>query len=344
MHPGWALTLSLAVAPQPGPSSPTTSDLLTELASKVATIVGATTPPPNVSINCSSNLLERVCTAEIGSGQARQLVIVTRPHEQVPREPQTAAIPVVLQLRPLIAQAVPVLDAVVLERRLLVLDPSAVTLYDAGTEGWRRVASYPIVASAPWPRDVRGRLIVERGNWDAFIPGGACRGSLDPFRGVCGGEQRPWPIDATNTGLAPGRNYFTTADGRKYFAAASLDHAADARWMLASDEGRLLLLDDQLAAIPVPPVAADDVAAVATSCAPGRHVIVAGPASDSGVDTLRAVRVLGRELSDVAAPQVLAGRVTALWSTPAGDGALVVVRNATTREYEAFHVTLACGR
>jgi hypothetical protein len=317
---------------------------MAELTSKVAAIVGTTTPPPNLSINCSSNLLERVCTAEIGTGTTRQVVIVTRPHEQVPRELETASIPVVLQLRPLIAQPVPVLDAVVLGRGLLVLDPSAVTLYDAGGDRWRRVSSYPIVASAPWPRDVRGRLIVDRGNWDAFIPGGACRGTLDPFRGVCGGEQRPWPIDMTNTGLTPGRNYFTTTDGRKYFGAASLEETTDARWMLASDEGRLVLLDHQLTPIDMSPVAADDVAAASASCAPGKHVIVAGPAADSALDTIRAVRVVARELNAVAPPLVLPGRVTALWSTPAGDGALVVVRNATTREYEAFHATLACGR
>jgi hypothetical protein len=269
--------------------------------------------------------------------------MVTRPHEQAPREPGTAAVPVVLQLRPIIAQPVPVLDAVILGRRLLVLDPSAVTLYDRAAEGWRRASSYPLVASAPWPRDVRGRLVVEGGNWDAFIPGGACRGTLDPFRGACTGEQRPWPLGMTNTGLAPGRNYFTTSDGRTYFGVAPLEGTADARWMLAAEDGQIVLLDEQLTPIDMRPVAGDDVSAVSTPCTQGRHVIVAGAAADDGRDAIRTVRVVGREVIGVAAPLVLAGRVTALWTTPAGDGALVVVRNATTREYEAFYATLACG-
>jgi hypothetical protein len=308
----------------------------------VAAVVGTTTPPPAVSIACSSNLRERVCIAEIGSGAARQVVMATRPHEHGAREAATSAIPVVLQLRPIIAQANPILDAVIIGRRLLVLDPSAVTLYEGAIGGWRQVASYPVATSAPWPRDVRGRLVVDGGTWEALIPGASCRGSLDPLRGTCTAEQRPWPLAVENTGLEPGRNYFTLPDGRKYFNVAPLE-PADARWMLAADDGKVVLLDDQLRPLEVRPLDGDDVAAFSTTCARDRHVIVAGGATDSA-DSVRAVRVAGREIADAASPVVLAGRVTALWPTAAGDAALVVLRNPTTRSYEAFHAGLACGR
>jgi hypothetical protein len=344
VHPGWALALSLAVAPQPGPSSPATSDLLSELAAKVAAIVGARTPPPKISIRCSDNLRERVCTADIDDGTAREVVIVTRPHEQAPGDAMTTEIPVVVQLRPVVAQANPILDVVQVGRRLIVLDPLAVTVHETAAEGWRRLASYPIASANPWPRDVRGRLVVEGGSWTAFIPGGSCRGSLDPMRGGCQGDQIPWPLEIENTGLVAGRNVFTTADGLRYFGIAPLDVDAGARWVAAAETGRLLLLDDERRPLEPPVGTGDDVAAISTSCGPGKHIVVAGRATEDGLDTIRVVRVAARQVADVASPVAVAGRVTALWPTPAGDRALVVTRNPTTRGYEAFQVGLACGR
>src|ERR671919_641714 len=110
VHPGWALALALAAAPQAGPSSPHPLDLLSELAAKVAAIVDPAAPPPAISINCSSNLREQVCSAEIRTGTAREVVIVTRPHREVAPE-AIPAVPVVIQLRPIIAQSDAILDA-----------------------------------------------------------------------------------------------------------------------------------------------------------------------------------------------------------------------------------------
>ena len=359
VHPGWALTLSLAVAPQPG-SSPATADLLSELATKVAAIVGSTAPPPNIAINCASNLRERVCTAEIGSGAVREVVIVTRRHQQGQAD-VPAAVPLVVQLRPIIAQAEQILDAAVIGRRLLVLDAAAVTLHDSTTEGWQRVASFPLPTSDPWPRDVRGRLIVSGATWEAYLPGTVCRGPLDPLRGTCTREHKPWPLGIENAGMTPGRNDFATRDGQKYFSVAPLEEDAGARWMLAAGNGTMVFLDEQRARLDGPPGTADDVAAIATACAHGSHVAVASHAGGD-VDTIRIVRVLKRSpvgadldhvgadlrgrpgVDDVAPPIALAGRVTALWTTLTGDAALAVARNPTTRGYEAFHVVLSCGR
>lgn len=343
VHPGWALTLSLAVAPQPGPSSPATAQLLSELATKVAAIVGSATPPPDIAINCSSNLREQVCIAEVGTGAAREVVIVTRPHEQARLEPM-AAVPMVVQLRPIIAQADQMLDVAIVGRRLLVLDTRAITLYDASGEGWQRVASFPIQMSEPWPRDVRGRLLVSGGTWEAYLPGAWCRGQLDPLQGTCMRVQRPWPLGIENSGMTHGRNGFVMPDGQKYFSVAPLETDAGARWMLAGDEGRTIFLDAQGARLDAPSAPADDVAAIATPCAHGSHVVVANRGSDGVMDTVRVVRVLKRQPENVAPPVAMPGRVTALWTTLAGDAALAVARNPTTRGYEAFHIVLSCGR
>jgi hypothetical protein len=343
VHPGWALTLSLAVTPQPGPPSQPASDLLSELATKVAAIVGTASPAPKISIHCSSNLRERVCTAEIGSGAARDVVLVTRPHDRPPLD-SAPAIPVVVQLRPIVAQAEQILDAAIVGRTLLVLDAGALTLFDSSADGWRRGASFPLPASEPWPRDLRGRLVVSGGTWEAFLPGMVCRGPLDPLRGTCTRGQQPWPLGIENSGLTPSRNTFSTAGGHNYFSAAPLEEDAGARWMLAADGGTAAFLDSAGTRLDAPPIAIADVAAIATPCADGSHAVVVGRAIDAGRDSVRVVRIFDRQLEDVAAPVALAGRVTALWTTLAGDGALVVARNPTTRGYEAFHAVVSCGR
>jgi hypothetical protein len=343
VHPGWALTLSLAVAPQSGSSSQAPSDLLSELTAKVAAIVGTTVPPPTISITCSSNLRERVCTAEIRTGAAREVVMVTRPHEQAAPDP-TTAIPLVVHLRPIIAQAQPILDAAIVGRRLLVLDSDAVTMYERAADAWRRLSSHPLPTAEPWPRDLRGKLLVSSGTWEAFLPGMSCQGTLEPLRGTCTRDRRPWPLGIENTGMASGRNVFTMPDGRRYFSAATLESETGARVMLATDEGKLVLLDGKQNPVEAEAGVAGDVAAISSPCVQGGHVVVTGGHTTGGMDPIRVVRVLGRELTDVAPPLALTGRVTALWTASVGQGALVVARNPTTRGYEAFQIDLACGR
>ena len=61
-----------------------------------------------IRLGCRQNLRERSCVAEIESGTARNIVMVTRPHDGRPR-PEAAWFS--LDVRPLVAQRVQLLDA-----------------------------------------------------------------------------------------------------------------------------------------------------------------------------------------------------------------------------------------
>jgi hypothetical protein len=227
---------------------------------------------------------------------------------------------------------------------MLVLDPFAVTLYEKIADGWRRRASQPISATRPWPRDIRGRLRVDAGTWEAFLPGMSCSGNLEPLSIACTGGRRPWPLGLENDGIETGRNVLVMPGGQTYFSAASLGADAAARWMLAGEDGRFWFLDAEYKPLESMRSAAGDVAAVSTTCAAGTYVVLPQTDPDGRTDILRITRVVARQLVDVAPPAALPGRLTALWTAASGDHVIAVAREADTGWYEAFQVGLSCGR
>ena len=380
---GWALTASLIAAPQSVPPPPAFDELLSELAAKLAAVVDAAAPLHLVSVSagrddrtsmrelagdlarmlarrglrvseradsatvvsftCSRNLRERVCAAEVRRGKARDVVIATRAYQTAALRP-AAPMPVVLELRPLLSHSEPILDAVFVDRRLLVLDPSALTLFEKSADGWRRLVVQPLPTPRPWPRDVRGRLRMEGAAFEAFLPGVTCRGTLEALGVACTGEPRPWPVGIENTGIASGRNVFVMSDGRTYFSSAPLESDAGARWLLAADNGQLVFLDEARRPIESMTGFGGDVAALSTACAPGSHVVASDSEAERGLDTLHAFRVTARQLVAAAPPITLPGPVTALWTMATGDAAIAVARNPATAWYDAFQIGLSCGR
>ena len=379
---GWALTASLIAAPQSVPP-PAFDELLSELAAKLAAVVDPAAPLHLVSVSanrddptsireladdlsrmlsrrglritggadgatvvsftCSRNLRERVCAADVRRGEVREVVIATRTHHAA--APSLAApVPVVLELRPLLSHTEPILDAVFVDRRLLVLDPSALTLFERSGDGWRRLVVQPLPAPRPWPRDVRGRLHIDGAAFEALLPGVTCRGTLEALGVACTGEPRPWPLGIENTGIASGRNVFVMSDGRTYLSGAPLGSEAGARWLLAADDGQLVFLDEARRLVESMTGFGGDVAALSTACAPGSHVVASHGEADRGVHTLRAFRVTARQLVDAAPPVTLPGPITALWTMATGDGAIAVARNPATAWYDAFQIGLSCGR
>ncbi len=299
--------------------------------------------PAVVTFTCSNTLRERLCAAEVHRGDQSEVVSVQRVHSAAGDAPPAA--PLVLELRPLVAQATPILDSAVTGTHLLVVDPSSVTRYQRTIHGWRADGSRPTALRRAWPRDVRGRLVVEATTFGAFLPGAACRGTIDPFELACSEEQRPWPIGFDNTGMAPARNYFISSVGRSFYAMAPLGADAGARWLEAAQDGRMHFLDDAQQPLEAVTGFGDDVVTLATPCAAGSHVLLpARPASQGDDDTLRLFQVVRRRLVPATPSVGLPGLLTAMWPTFDASVATVVSRNSMTGRYEAFQVGVSCGR
>jgi hypothetical protein len=379
-----ALTCSPAFASQPLPPSEPFSDLLPELAGRIAAAVapveqvqlvtataeGSDTAPLRqlarelarlmsarglrvvdraegaavVSFTCSETLRERVCAADVRKDETSQLVVATRTHDPS-RTRGAATIPLVLQVQPLFADDEQILDVVHIDGRLIVLTPSRLTMYERGNEEWRFAESRGIVPARPWPRDLRGRLRIDRTAFEAFLPGVVCSGELEPPAMTCVNEQRAWPVGIDNTGISEGRNYFVMPDGRMFYTIAALGPDAGARWLMARHDSQLVFLDERAQPLDTPRTAADDVVAVETACAAGSHVLLSSrSASDNNAETLRLFRVVARQLFPITPPLVLHGLVTALWPTPDSTGAMAVFRDGATGRYAAFQIAVACGR
>ena len=338
--PFWVLACSIAAAQPVQPPEPP-DDLRSELAAKIADAIASGAVVEAVS--CSVNVREHVCAADLRRGEAREVLMVTRAHESA-TSAMDVSTPVVLEMRPLLSRTEPILDISTLGSRLLVLGPSALTMYEKAADDWRPASSRPVSTSRPWPRDLRGKLRVEGARYEAFLPGVTCSGTLDPLTAGCIDATRPWPIAFANEGIAEGGNAFALAGDGTYFTAAPLGPDAGGRWLVAAGDGRLLFLDSERRRLDTVAGFGSDVAAVATSCTPGT-VILASPATPAtGTHTLRLFRVAGREIAEATPPIVLTGRLTALWTTATGDAAIAVSRHPTTPRYEAFQIRVACGR
>jgi hypothetical protein len=290
---------------------------------------------------CSTNLRERVCAATIGRGDARRIVMTTRPRDG---QGDADADPVVaIELRPIYTQRRPMLDVAAAGDRLLVLTPEAVVLVAEATPadlGGRAIASKPIATARVWPRDVRGRLRLAGPAFEAFLPGVTCRGTVAPFTLVCADEIEPWPIGLDNAGIAPSRNAFSAPDGFTFYEAAPI---GSGRFLLVSERGVLTLLDNgRRTAMPGETV--DHAAGFLDSCAGAADVVVDGRTADAGADTLRLLRVVGARLVPLSSTATLSGSLTSLWSASGPGPATAIVHDRHAGRYEAFHVTLSCAR
>jgi hypothetical protein len=86
-----------------------------------------------------------------------------------------------------------------------------------------------------------------------------------------------------------------------------------------------------------------DIASVRSGCGSGWQVLATGNGEASS-DTVRAFEISGREPVAVSAAMDIDGSITAMWAESGEAGAVAVARNSETGGYEAFRLTLTCGR
>jgi hypothetical protein len=348
LAPDFASSIAAAVGPSasvrvafPLDQARLQAELIRVLATRGVRIADNADATP-VHASCAANLRDRVCVAEIGRGEARRIVITTRPRV-AGADPDAAPI-VGIELRSIFTQRAPILDVGAAGDRLVVLTPDAVVLVaDAGgaNDGGRPIASKPIATTRVWPRDLRGRLRVTGQNFDAFLPGVTCRGTINPLALVCADDSDAWPIGLDNSGIAPSRNAFSTPDGFTFYEAAPVGAG---RFLLAGERGALTLMDAGRRTV-VHADAADHVAGFPDACAAdAAYVIVAARSAEHDGDVLRLFRLAEARLVPAGSAMPLAGPLTALWSATASGPATAIVHDLSAGRYEALHLTLSCAR
>ncbi|HJZ71993.1 MAG TPA: hypothetical protein VKE51_09635 [Vicinamibacterales bacterium] len=334
---GPAAAVRLTFAPDP---SRVEAEVVRLLAARGVRVTDSADATP-VAAACATNLRERVCAAEIGRGAARRVVMTTRPRGGAA---DGDADPIVaIELRPIYTQRRPMLDVATAGDQLLVLSSESVTLVAGATPadlGGRPTASKPITTARVWPRDVRGRLRVVGPTFAAFLPGVTCRGTINPFTLVCADEIEPWPIGLDNSGIAPSRNAFSTADGFAFYEVAPLDRG---RFLLVSERSALTILDNGRRTA-ARGETADHAAGFLESCAAAPYVALDGRTSDAGADTLRLFRVTDTRLVAQSSTVTVPGALITLWSATDTGPATAIVHDLNAGRYEAFQIALSCAR
>ena len=335
--------------------------LLTQLAALGLRFVNAEQAAAMVQVSLSEDLKSYVWVAEIHQGvNDASVVMVSLPRPET-QSVEAEAAGMVLHKTPLWSQQDRILDVAVVESnpaRMVVLDSNGVVLYRQQDGRWLPEQSVPIAHSRPWPRDLRGRLALRKDHLlDAYIPGVFCRSSSSvPLAMTCYDSDDPWPVGTDlfnlNAPFASSRNFFTGAlspgVGKQtvapaFYSAAALPRDKYTLWLLATVDGVVHLLDGTTDQV-LPKLGwGSDIAGLRSGCGSGWQVLATGNGEGSG-DTVRAFEVSDREPMGTSPPLELTGNVTAMWTESGGTGVVAVARNSETGRYEAFRLTVTCGR
>jgi hypothetical protein len=253
-------------------------------------------------------------------------------------------------------QESPILDFHQDEKTLALLGPDDISVFVNDGGLWRARYVLGISHQQPWPRDLRGHLVVNGSQITAFLPGTRCTGSLSSPSLDCHASDDPWPIDQASVVAfySARRNFFTGllaapnagASVVPFFSAAAWQTGDSRMWLFAGGDGRTRLYQYDLSA----PAAlfngwGSNMAAVHSSCGSGWQVLVSAATDSVRPDSIQGVEIIGREALPVSAPVELAGPVQAMW-TSGKNGEMVngVLQSPATGRYEAFTLTVSCGR
>lgn len=314
-----------------------------------------------VRVTLSESLQNYVWVAEIqqGTNDASVVIIATpRPDSAINTQ---VALPLMLHATQLTSQSEPILDATILEgnpRRMLVLGENAVTVFEFKDGHWLPGPPLTINHDHPFPRDVRGRIVLRKDHlFDAYLPGLICRSSnASPLALNCSRSDDPWPLQTEDFGVsgffAPARNFFTGAlvpgigqqkSAPAFYSAAALPRGKYALWLFAGTDGQLHLLDGMNDQIAANIRWGSDLAGIHAACRPDWQVLATSVGS--GIeDSIQAFEFADREPAAVSPPLQLNGAITALWTARSGDSATAVTRDWETGNYEAVQLTLTCGQ
>jgi len=314
-----------------------------------------------IRITLSESLQNYVWVAEIRQGTSDPVILmVSAPRPDSALSPQNTA-PLTIRATQLIAQPDRILDATVIEgnpRRMLVLATGAITPYEFRDGHWNAGQALTITHAHPFPRDLRGRIVLRKDHlFDAYLPGLVCRSTnSSPLALNCAHSDDPWPLQTEQFGVsgffAPARNFFTGAlvpgVGRQrsapaFYSAAAVSKDRYTLWILAGVDGQLHLLDGINQQVETKIHWGSSLAGVHASCRTGGQVLVSST-GEAGTDSIQLFELPNREPLPVSQKLDLNGTITELWPSSDGESATVIFRNSATGNYEAMFLNLICSQ
>ena len=320
--------------------------------------VGSGDQATSVQITLSENLRNYVWVAEIRkAGGEAAVVMVSMPRPEGTTSEHSATL--IIHKALLWAQDGQIVDAAVADAsrppEMIVLGPESVSIYRLQGVQWQLEQTLPVAHEHPWPRDLRGRVVLRKDHlFDVFLPGVFCRTTASsPLALNCEASDDPWPVSADqfnlNAFFSPNRNFFTGAlspgIGKQqrtvgaFFSAAALPVNGSMVWLFTGVDGDLRQADGK-ALVSEKLVWGSDITSLHTGCGPGWHVL----ASSSGVeDALQIFELVARKPVAVSQQADFSGPILALWPDPDAASAFAVSHNSETGKYEVYRLSVTCG-
>ncbi len=323
--------------------------------------VSADRAAATVQISLSENQQGNVWVAEIRQGASEPSVVMVSTERlgAAPAGHDPAKLTIYKSL--LWSQEESILDVAVIDAfppHMLVLSPNQIALYKLQDNRWRLERTFAVIHARPWPRDLRGKLVLRKDHlFDAYLPGVFCRSTPNvPLTLNCSASDDPWPLgpDSFNLGafFTPSRNYFTGAlapgvgkqtTAPAFYSAAPIPREKYTLWIFAGVDGHIHLLDGITEQTAGKLSWGSAIASVHSGCGAGWDVLVTG-ADNGPTDTLQAFEFPDREPVTASPALEFSGRITSLWTESNTSNAIAVARNSETEKYEAYRLSLTCGQ
>jgi hypothetical protein len=335
-----------------------TRGLNAQLASLGARFVAPDQAAVTVKVSLSENLQNYVWVAEIKQGAEASVALVAVPRvDSIAVTRETAAI--AIRRTPIWSEDKRILDLLSFDTNpahLVVLTSEQLEIYRFQDGHYQQDQALPITHSHPWPRDLRGRLMLSKEHaFDVYLPGLFCQASGTTAIGLsCRASDDPWPLGARDSGqsafFSPTRNFFTgglspgVAKQKAvptFYSAAAIPHDKYTLWIFTGTDGQVHLLDgisDQASRFGW----GSEIASLHSNCGLGSQIIA--NRSVAGGDSVRAFELPDRDPVAVTSSLDFDGALTALWTEGSGTTALAVVENSITGKYDAFRLAITCGQ
>ncbi len=323
-----------------------------------------------ISVTVSANLRDFLLIAEIDRPGTTAVEMVSIP--RLGSEPSGAR-PNNLTLKKEFVwdQAEPILDLALVDApggpspAMIVLEQGRVAVYRQEADKWNLKQSLPVLPLKSRLRDLRGQILVQNNFLQVHLPGMECDGEVWKSSVLlCEEIQVRWRFFGLGGELEfdwlPQQNFFVRwqrpgerpLDLPPFFSAAQFKAADDEYWIFAATDGRALvfrsdsLFDEKS---PEEPVAAtsgwgSEIASLKTDCGREWQVLATKPGDATQIDAVTTYEFDGTQMVAVSAAVDLPGPVSVLSSGTEGKFAVAIVRNLKTGRYEAYRLSVSCGR
>jgi len=333
--------------------------LLSELASFGVEAVASDQAAAMVEVSLSENLDNYLWVAEIHQGTSvpvvEMIAVAGRPGGTAER----SSTPLTIHESLLWSDQDRILDVAVVNGNppnMIVLQSERIALFRLKNGQWQQEQALSLAHVRPWPRDLRGRLMLSKDHLiDAYLPGVYCRSTQTPSLSVvCDDSDDPWPLTGGQGDLSAffsaARNFFTGAlspgiqkntTAPPFFSAASLPRDKYTLWVFAAVDGHLHFLDGMTDQALTEQSWGSDIVSVRSRCGSGWQILAT--ANKPGpTDEVTAYEIPDREPIPVSLPAKFDGPITTLWADSDSSAVIAVSRSSATGQYEAYRLSIDC--